>query len=241
MSMNLLAIVREVCKRTGIPQPATVQSNGDKGIQQMLGLMNELCEDIETRKAYQQNTREATFVSIAGEDQGYIDTLAPFGYDGIIIDTVFDRTTRLPLTGGLTPVEWQTDKSLQNLGPLYQFRIRNNKLLFAPALPVAHTIAFEYVSKWVVQENEEPGNPTPKPYWTFDTDTFMLSDSVALSWLRWAWKKEKGLDYAEDFKKYELLVENLGNRDNAPQRVQLAGGQEFRPGILVPQGNWMQP
>jgi hypothetical protein len=82
MALSLLAIVQEFCRRTGMPVPTGVQSNGDKGVQQMLGLMNELCEDIETRKAYQQNTFETTFVSVAAEDQGAIDTICPYGYDG---------------------------------------------------------------------------------------------------------------------------------------------------------------
>lgn len=241
MSLTLLQIVQAHCGRTGLPIPTGVQSNGDKGVVQILGLLNELPEDIETRKAYQTNTQEATFVSIAAEDQGFIDTIAPYGFDRIIPDTVFDRTTRLPLCGGLTPVQWQTNKSMQNLGPLYQFRIRNNKLLFSPALPVTHTIAFEYVSKWLVQDNTVPATPVLKPYWTLDTDTILLPDSLVMSWIRWKWKAEKGLEYAEDFRKYELLVEAWGNGDNTPQRVQLSGGQEFRPGILVPQGNWLQP
>ena len=35
----------------------------------MWGLLNELPEDLTTRKAFQQNTREATFTSTAAEDQ----------------------------------------------------------------------------------------------------------------------------------------------------------------------------
>jgi hypothetical protein len=238
MSKSLLQICQEFAARTGIPQPTLVVGNADKGVLQMLGLLNELCEDLLIRKAFQQNSREATFVSTAAEDQGNIYTLAPYGFEGIIPETIFDRTQRLPLTGGLTPQEWQVNKSLQNLGPYYQFRIRNDRLLFQPALPVSHTIAFEYVSSFFVASS----GGTPQQYWQADGDTFVFPDSIPLSWLRWAWKKEKGVEYAEDFTKYELLVTTKANRDNAPKRVyldsELADG--MKPGILVPQGNWLR-
>jgi hypothetical protein len=233
--MTLLQLVQEFCRRTGLATPNAVVSHADKGILQLWGLLNELPEDLTTRKAFQQNTREATFTSTAAEDQGAIATLAPSGFQGIIRETVFDRTDQRPLCGGLSPVEWQVNKATQSTSPFYEYRVRNGRLLFSPALPASHSIAFEYVSSYFIQDESS----VAKEYWSADTDTFLLPDMIALAWLRWKWKSEKGLEYAEDFRKYELIVAAYLLRNDSPQAADLSGQRKsMQPGVLVPEGSW---
>lgn len=237
MAKNLLAIVQEVCARSSLPIPTGVQSNEDPGIRQMFGLLQEFLEDCITRKSYQVNTIECTFISIAAEDQGDINTICPYGYQGIISETFFDRTQMLPIPGGISAAEWQARKAFNIAGPLYQYRLRGNKLLFSPALPVTHTIAFEYMSSFFVRSALTP--TVPQQYWVLDTDTCVFDDALPLAYLRWAFKKEKGLDYAEDFAKYEKLFAMMTSRDGNPQVIdQGARNCELRPGIFVPAGSW---
>lgn len=239
--MNMLQLVQEFCARRSLPIPTGVQSSADAQIRQLQAMLNQLNEDLVTRRAFEQNTRECTFVSIAGEDQGNINTLCPYGYQGILLETVFDRTQRLPLFGGLGPSEWQARKAFNITGPQYQFRIRNNKMLFSPALPVTHTIAFEYLSGYFVADAVTVGTPY-KQYWTLDTDTCTLGDQLPLTWLGWKWPAAKGFDYAEEFNAYERMVSSQLSRDNAPTRVDMSGNcNDLRPGIWVPAGNWTVP
>lgn len=242
--MNLLQIVQQFAGRTGIPVPTFVASNSDPQVLQAMGLLNEFCDDMTTRKAWQVTTLEATFVSTAAEDQGSIHTIAPYGFQRILLETVFDRTQELPLFGGLSASEWQARKAFNITGPQYEFRLRGDHLLFSPALPAAHTIAFEYNSTFYIQNNAVSGTDPAayRQYWSKDTDTCLLNDALPLSYLRWAWKKEKGLEYAEDFAKYERIVATYCASDARPQVALLHGRTlELRPGIWVPAGNWMQP
>lgn len=236
MPMTLLQLLREVNGRLAQPLPGIAIGTTDAGTLQQVGLMNELLEDLQTRKMWQTNLRQVEHIALAQEDQGSIHTICPLGYQGIVGGTMFNRTTQLPVDGGIGAAEWQARQNLRLTGPIPQFRIRNDRLLMFPAPVAGHRYFWEYCSTYFVFD---PTNSTYHPYWQKDTDLFVLNDAIALSWLRWAWKKEKGLDYGEDFAKYEALVAVRGVRDDAPMQLDMAGGPSQRlPGIIVPAGSW---
>lgn len=238
MAMNLLQLVQEFCGGRGLPVPSYVVGNPDPGVLQIKAILNEFLLDLQTRKAWQRNTFETVFTSVAGEDQGDILTLCPFGFEQILWETIFDRTERLPLRGGVSPAEWQARKAFQITGPWYQFRLRQNRLLFSPDLPVDHEIAFEYYGSNFVWTAGDVAITT----WTTDTDTCTLGDGLPRLYLGWKWPMKKGFDYAEDFAAYERLLAVKAARDNRPPAVDLAGNTcDFRPGIFVPEGNWNLP
>ena len=233
--MSLLSIVQNHCTRSGLPVPASVQSSSDPQVSQLVGLLQEFCDDMITRRAWQANTFEATFTSTAAEDQGAIATIAPYGFEELLVETIFDRTQRLPLYGGINPSEWQSRKAFNFAGPLYSFRLRGGRLLFSPALPAAHIIAFEYFSSFFART----AAAVPQNYMVLDTDTCSLGDRLPSAYLRWAWKKEKGFDYAEDFAAYERLVMISSMRDGRPQKVSLDSKvRDMQPGVMVPYGSW---
>jgi hypothetical protein len=76
-------------------------------------------------------------------------------------------------------------------------------------VPVAgDTIAFEWVSKnWVTVA--AGGTST----WTADADTGLLDEEIMTQGVIWRWKAAKGLEYAEDYNKYERLVADQMGRD----------------------------
>jgi hypothetical protein len=242
--MTLLQLVQEFCRRRALPIPTYVMSNPDPGVLQIFGILNEFLEDLQTRKAWQRNIFETTFTSVAAEDQGDITTLCPYGFEEILWESIFDRTQRLPLFGSVSPSEWQARKAFNITGPYYLFRLRQNRLLFTPALPVDHTIAFEYNGSYFVKDTTEvpPAATAFKQYWAADTDTCSLGDALPLTYLTWKWAYKKGFDYAEDFAVYERLMAVKGARDARPQAVNLGSvNRDMRPGIFVPEGNWLQP
>lgn len=231
---TLLEIVQEFCGRTGLSISSSVVNSGDTQLVQIRYLLNEVCEEL-TGESWQVATQEAVFTTVAGEAQGSIATLAPNGFQSIIEGTFFDRTLRRPMFGGLTASEWQERKALVNPGPFYQFRLVRDQLYFMPAPPAGHICAFEYHSSYVIKGD----NGIAKAAFTSDTDVFLLSKKLILAGLRWKWKNEKGLDYAEDFRRYETIrTEELG-RDKVPRTLRMDGSDNgFRPGIWVPSGNW---
>lgn len=235
MALSVLEITQAFAARQGLPQPTFVVGNSDAQVAQMLGLLQEFCDDLVTRRFWEATTKEAVFTSTAQEDQGAIASIADAGYRGMIPRTFFDRTQRLEVPVAISPEEWQMRKTLGITGPLYQARVRGGRLLFIPPPAAGHTMAFEYQSEFFVQDSQGAGKKWP----TADSDVFVVNDSLPVAWLRWRWKSQKGLDYAEEFRAYETLVGQEKMATRIPQRVQLDSNyQDARPGVVVPPGSW---
>lgn len=235
MAMTLLQIVQHFAERQNVPSPSTVYGSSDPQITQIKALLEEIGIDMASRVAWQGITFEATHTTTATEDQGAMTTIAANGFKWIKNQTIWDRTDRLPVLGPMSPQEWQALKALVVNGPRYRFRIRGGKLLVNPTPEAGHTWAFEYVSQnWILNGS------TYKQFFTADDDTVLLPDVELLQGLRWKWRKEKGLDYAEDFRAYEMMLKDAAGRDGGrPQlRMDDSGWNGPKPGIWVPSGSW---
>jgi len=235
---TLLDIIRRFMERTGLPKPAFSIGNTDVQVTQILGLLEEATEELVMRNArgWQVLNREAVFVTKAQEIQGSLSDLAP-GFRLVINDTLFNRTTRLPIYGPLMPMERQATKALQTAGPYYRYWIANDQLHFYPIPPAGQTIAFEYSSTACWASSTPP--VTYSEYPETDTAVCLFPKPVVIAQLRWRWKKEKGLDYAQDFDSAELLL-NAAIAADGTRRVVDMGGMELvaRPGIMIPTGSW---
>ena len=236
--MTLLTIVKEHCRRTGLSVPLIVAASQDEQLLQIMGLLNETLDDLVTRRQWTELQREKVFLSVAGENQGSLETLADGGFQWIINDTIFDRTRRLPVFGPRGAEYWQQVKAMPFTGPYYQYRLQGGELHILPEMPAGHTMAFEYVSTWSVIDAVNIAQPY-KLWFTKDTDTTVFPERLLLAGLRWAWKREKGLRYSEDFRTYEAQVANYAGH-NATSAVLSMNGESaaIQPGIFVPSGNW---
>lgn len=235
--MNLLELVQAFALRTGLRRPSYVIGNTDEQIGQIQGILSEVIEDV-MKHAWTSLTQEALFTTVAGEDQGPITTIAPLGFKWVLQDTIYNRTLRLPVFGPIVAQKWQALKTLPNAGPFYKYRIVRGKLLFNPPAAADHTCAFEYASSHCILGADGAYKSFP----TADDDTFILDSTIFLAGLRWKWKHEKGLDYAEEFRHYEELLANAKGRDGTkPILTMDAAEGYFKPGIFVPSGNWKLP
>lgn len=235
-----LDLIRRFCQRTGLPQPTYVIGNQDIQIAQLMGLLEESLEMLVRRpeRGWQVLTREALFVTKKQEVQGSLSDIAP-GMIWITDQTIFNRTTRLPMYGPLSPEERQLSKALQTAGPYYRYWIVEDQLHLYPVPPAGQLLAFEYVSTyaWVSGDTTKPRVYRDSP--EEETDICVLPRDVVLADLRWRWKKEKGLEYAQDFESFELLFARATSNDGMRRDLSMEGTPSIvRPGILVPAGSW---
>lgn len=234
--MNLVELCNRFALRTGLPTGNTV-FGGNVTLAQVAGLLDEVLDYLTTEYDFQELVEECTFSSKAVELQGALVQLAPQGFARLRRDTFFDRTANLQIQGPLTDSEWQAIKATTASGPYSWFRIKSNRLYLSPSGVSGHLLAFEYMSKHAVI-----GDSERKQYPTADTDEFLLPDELLLAGLRWRWKAEKGFDYAEELRSFELLAKSMALTSGSARAYALDGcNPSAVPGIIVPSGNWKVP
>ena len=237
--MSLLTIVRNFCNRVNLPSPATVYGSTDSQIVQLRAILEEEGNDLASRHSWQGITFEASHTSLAAEDQGAIATIASNGFRYIKNGTFWDRTDQIRILGPLDDKEWQQAKAMAPTGPDYRFRIRGGKILVNPVPTAGKAWYFEYVSQnWILGAD----GITYKQYFTLDTDTVLLPETLVMAGLKWRWKKEKGMDYSEDFRTYEMQVKDAMGRDGGKRTLSMnAQPGDAMPGVFVPQGSCAVP
>ncbi len=244
--MTLLTIAREHARRQGLPLPGNVVANPYGYRQQIVGLLNEFNDDLNKRKFWNQNVRECKFTAVAQESQGLLSTLAPFDFEGIVPDTFFDKNFQR-CERVLTPSAWQERKIRNFAGPYTAYRLRGGELLMNPVPAAGSTFVFEYYSAafpYFPGTVGAGGTPaTYRRYWENDLDTSTIGEDLAVAYLRWAWKREKGLDYAEEFRSYEESLATKLSRNAGNQTISMdpSEGNSVKPGIFVPLYSWKLP
>lgn len=230
-------MIQQVCLRKGINKPTTVSGSTDPQITQLMAIANEEGQDLSSRYQWQALQHESTFLTVATEIQGAITTLAGAGFRYIYNDIMWNRDLRRPVFGPLEPYQWQQLKAQNMTGPWNQFRMRGDNVLFIPAPAAGQTIAFEWISKYWAT-----GAGGDAACWMADADTSYLSEEIMTAGILWRWEQSKGIEYAEDYNKYERLVADAMVRDGGKPQLNLNGGNiGYAPGIMIATGSWNVP
>jgi hypothetical protein len=231
---TLLQIVQQFCQVTGVAVPTAVVSSTDSQIVQILGLLNEGLDEMVVKYDWSQLEKTATFTSTAVESQGTVDSIAP-GLRSIIPNTFWSETNRLPSYGSITPQDTQILKIWGTPSALTQFRQVGNELHFIPAIAAGLQYSFEFRSQYAVLSSLG----VPKQYFTADDDTPILPDYLHTLDLRWRWKAEKELAYAENMRSFEFRCKQAA-ADGATKPPLSMGSspKQAIPGIVVPIGSW---
>lgn len=236
MAMTCLQMMQTVCKRIGILPPNAAVTSNDQQIMQLLALMEEEGQEGQWRAQWTGIQTEAIFTTVAAEVQGSLSTIAP-GYSYIVDNTIWNRTLRRPVYGPKSEQDWQQSKAMQINGPFNAFRIMNGQIRFYPNPVAGQTCAFEYMSKNWISTSIGGTSET----WTNDADTPLIDDKVIILGTIWRWKAAKGLDYAEDFRKYELRITDAQARDGGKPVLSADGVKyDIQPVIMVPTGSFGQ-
>ena len=239
--MALLSMIQTVCRRVGIAVPTTVVGNADNQILQLLAIADEEGEDLGSQLAsgWVSQTREATFTMVATASQGEMNgtVVANGDFRYIINETLWNRTTSLPITGPVPPAEWETLQAFPvNTSPYEQWQLRGKDFYLYPTPAGGDTMAFQYMSNSFCETSGGVGQNT----WQNDDDVGLLSETLMILGIRWRWLKTKGLEYAEDFNTYERRVVDAMARDGGA-KIQNLEGRDYRhreAGIIIPVGSW---
>lgn len=233
-SYPLLTIIREVCDLLALPRPATVINSNDLQVKQLFALAVEEARELAKSFGWQTLKRECTFTTVDDPEQV---SAVPDDLGRFIPNSFFNRTTRRPVVGPVTPQVWQNIQANPALNRvILGYRQRDRAFLITPTPPADQTIAYEYVStEWAISSD----GLTTRTKWAADTDLTYLDAELIILGLRWRWRKTKGLPYAEDFDTYTAQKEQLQARDGGSTSISLTNVPVFALGRpMIPEGGF---
>lgn len=220
--MSLLTLIQEVCDLLALPRPQIVINSPDLQVRQLHAIAVEEADDLAASFPWQIMTRQRTFSTTATPEQ--LTALAE-DLSWMLNNSFFNRTTRRPVLGPITPQLWQNIQANPQINRvILAFRMRGGEFLVTPNPPADQTIGYEYIStKWAVSEDglEE------KTQWTLDSDTSFISERLIKLGVRWRWRQTKGLPYAEDYDTYQRQKEQVQARDGGSTLLNVTGGGDW--------------
>ena len=237
MRQNLLQIVQSFTRRTSLPFPGAVMGVNQSEIRQIVALLEEVGEELTSRFNWQDLQRKATWTSVAGSSQGSIFDLAGADLERIVPDTLYNETEREAFVGPIPLKEWQAYSSGLNPSPTNIFTITDDELLLWPAIEAGDTLSFYWQTAYWISAPDISVGPLAATKASFESDEDLpVFDATLMKLgLRYKWKMEKGLPYAEDFRAFEATALDKAARGMLKPTLSMAGGSNGpRPAILVP-------
>lgn len=196
--MSLLTVCRSVAGGSGLPQPASVVGSTNPLSIQMLELANDTLAEL-GRMDWPVLHIEHQFNTVDGTSQYAL----PAGFKRAIADTAYLASQYYSLRGSMTAADWQRQRNaLPSQIGRYNFRIFGNpsKINIAPTPTTVESVVMEYVTSQLTNSGAT---------YAADTDVSVLDEELVRKGLKWRVKRERGLDYSEDFNDYELTRQTV--------------------------------
>lgn len=215
MAFDLSAnIINDAAIQLGLWSEAVAApyASTDLLVVQLRALLKSAGRDLVRRYQWTHLLKQHTFSTVDGTETYSL----PADFNRIVNQTEWNRTTRLPLGGPLTPQGWQFLKALQTVGTVqFFFRVDGTTLRMNPTPTGVASVALEYVSDyWVKADGESAGNATEP---TDSDDTILLDSQMMVHRLRRDFQRAKGLDSGASSGDYEdALSLAMGNDGAAP-------------------------
>lgn len=230
--MTCLSIVKQVCGRLSLTVPTAVVGSTDSQLVQLLTLLNKAGHDLGQAYNWQALTVEQTFTTTNTPAQ---DAAIPDDLDRFVANSFYNRTTRRPVSGPLTSIQWQALQAIPAANTVYlMFRERQGQFLVSPTPPAGQEIAYEYVSSnWA---KSAAGDPQSE--FLADTDLAYLDESLLADALVWMFLRAKGLSYAEEMTTFERNLEQQMGRDGGSSQLTLTPQPIDLSRVNLPDGDW---
>ena len=226
---------QNVADFTGFERPVTVIDNTDPIARQLLALAQREGKQLMRTSDWAILKKEHTFST----SNGTAAYALPSDFDRLVLETSYNRSDNDILTGPISSAEYQlVNHGMATTGTTEKFRLKaaSNALKFEldPTPSSTQTIGFEYVSNQFCQSSGGSGQAV----WTADTDTGILDETTMEMGITWRFKAAHGLDYAEDFRQYQLEVRQAVARNGSAPILQLDDARKLIVGPYQSDGNY---
>lgn len=228
--MTLLTLVRKAGDRIGLPRPTTVISATDPATRTLMAFANEEGENLAAAHPWQQLRKEGSFTTVAAALQ---TSSIPADWLRFVNGTWWNRTTKHPLYGPLTPDQWQASQAWSSSPIVDSFMVRAGSIYITPTPSAGQSIYYEYIStKWVLS------NASYYTEFQADADTTLVPEKLLILGIVWRFKQSKGLAFEGDLGKYETQLKQAMMDDQPSPVISLGSPRPRPPGVVVPEGSW---
>lgn len=215
--MSILSVLQLAMPICGLPQPAQAVSSTDPTVIKFVALAQDIGDELRERFFWRN-------LNIAGQITGDGTTTlfalpsdwALFSPGQRLFSSLYPT---LPIYGPVTNEQLAQMKSSPSFPTRPVWRIIGGTLEIWPALGTGEVVTFNYYStNWVSNST----GLVRQPSFVLDSDFSMIDEIVLRRGLIWRWKASKGLDYAEDFRSYQMSLDRAAGREDAERIVNMA-------------------
>jgi hypothetical protein len=211
-------IVNRVAVELGVATSENVDVFGstDAKYVQLRNLLNTCGQDLVESFEWDYMRQEHNITTDAA-DSGAYSLPDDFGY--MINQTSWERTDDNPVSGPLTPQQWQylKGRDLSSSTIYLSFRIHENKFNIYPDNPVpdAQEIYFEYISRyWVISDG---GSAPDQDTVQANGDTVLFKPVMIVQYLKYKFLDAKGFDTSSALAAFSKSYMNAtGGNKGAP-------------------------
>ena len=257
---TLLRMIQEFCRRQNLQVPQGVVASTDEEVTQLWGLLNESVMSLSTRGDWPHLNRRFEFLHQRAENYMALNLWNPIWEDNVHPQlawsggqaqikyltraTLWEKATGIPVAGPLSDQDWAAMLAQKITPAVYSWRLHYLGLCIYPYPPPdTPTSQTRFVAEVKMRETVMDGDQvTFKETFTLDNDLCLLPADVLLADLRWRWRAEKGLAYAEHFRVAEDLILDILSKGSGAGTVILDSypsyPQVIKHGLLIPAGSW---
>lgn len=231
--MTLLTAINDAQRKLSLAVTSSIVADGQETQNLLYQLARDEAADVLLRDDYDFPILQRT--------QSFTASLAslqsapgkPTNFQRAIAHTFWNQSSDRPIGGPLNPREWALAQGSSVVSTINQWAMfRYDGLHIYPIPAVADTIAYEYIVNTPVLAVD---GSTYKTTFSVDTDSYLLGDDVLKKAVIWRYKCDKGRDYAEALKDYELaLAATFRAQQGAARDLMIAPPDEMDFGALPP-------
>lgn len=194
--LTVQEIARRAMASIGLPVPASIVNQADDAATQLVQCLYEAAEEMISKADWQAIKIEASFLTVAAEDQGDIYTKFP-DFRRFVEDTVWNTTTQRKLVGPVSSQDWREAQatgvvvSTSNL-----FRVNSDHFYILGQSTADETIALEYIStRWLLDTN----GLDRKSVIARASDICLLPSEAMVAGVTWRYLHKNGQDATAAF------------------------------------------